>query len=114
MNFFARHNIFICLYQPRHWGPPQIFVMDVIHHAEEVERFVALIGLVNIVNPASNSIDRFIRQFFREAATARRENRHQPPPNLFVEESSPFAIRIKPAEQPIKILLPEFFELFRG
>lgn len=87
--------------------------MDVIHHAEEVERLIAAIRIVNIGNPAGNSIDRFIGEFFSQCAAARGENRNQSPANLFVEESRALAIRIKPGEQPIEILLPKFPELFR-
>ena len=88
--------------------------MDVIHHAEEIQRFIAPIRLVNISDPAGHSIDRFVGEFFSQCATARSQNRNQSPANLFVEESSALAIRIKPTEQPIEILLPEFPELFRG
>ena len=88
--------------------------MDVIHHAKEVERFIATIRLVNISNAAGNSIDRFIGEFFSQRAAARSQNRNQSPANLFVEGPGAFAIRIKPIEQPIEILLPKFSELFRG
>jgi len=88
--------------------------MDVIHHAEEIQRFIATIRLVNISNPTGHSIDRFVGEFFSLSAAARSQNCNQSPANLFVEESRALAVRIKPIEQPIEILLPEFPELFRG
>jgi len=114
MNRFACLDILIRLYQPRRWRPPEIFVMDVIHHAKEVEGRIAAICFLNISNPARNSIDRFIGQFFSKRANTGRENSNQAPANLFVEKSRAFAIRIKPGEQPIEILLPEFPEFSRG
>lgn len=89
-------------------------MVDVIHHAQEIDRFVADIRLLNVGDPAGHSIDCFIGEFFSQCAAARSQNRNQSPANLFVEKSSAFAVRIKPVEQPIEILLPEFPELFRG
>jgi len=88
--------------------------MDVIHHAEKIERLFARVRLVNISYPARNSIDGFVSEFFGQCAAARSENRNQSPTNLLVKISSAFAIRIKPTEQSVEILLPEFLELFRG
>ena len=88
--------------------------MEVIHHAEEIERLVANVGLVNIRYPARYSIDRFVSELFGLRAAAGSENRNQSPTNLFVKTSSAFTIRIKPTQQPLEILLPQFLELFRG
>ena len=88
--------------------------MHVIHHAEEIERFIARVRLVNISYPARNSIDCFVGEFFSQRAAARSENRNQSPANLLVKKTSAFAIRIKPTEQSVEILLPEFLELLSG
>ena len=87
--------------------------MHVIHHAEEIERFIARVRLVNISYAARNSIDCFVGEFFSQRAAARSENHNQSPTNLFVKKTGAFAIRIKPTEQSVEILLPEFLELFR-
>ena len=88
--------------------------MDVIHHAEKIERLITRVRLVNISYAARNSVDCFVSEFFSQSAAARGENRHQSPANLFVKESRAFAVRIEPIEQAIEILLPEFPELFCG
>ena len=89
-------------------------MMDVIHHAEKIERFIATIRLVNISYPARNAIDCFVGEFFSQRAAACGQNRNQSPADLFVKKTSAFAIHIKPTQQPFEFLLPEFFELFRG
>ena len=89
-------------------------MMDVIHHPQKIDRFVANICLLNISYPARNSIDCFVGEFFSQHAAACGENRNQSPADLFVKKTSAFAIHIKPTQQPFEFLLLEFFELFRG
>jgi hypothetical protein len=84
--------------QPWRCRPPEEFVMHVIHDPEEIDRFVADIGRLNVNDTAGHPIDGFVREFIRQRTTTRCENHYQSPANFLVQLPGTFAIGIEPGQ----------------
>jgi hypothetical protein len=114
VRLFFRFDILCRFNQVRQRRTSKIFMVHVIHDAQKINRLVAFVSILNVTDTAGDAIDGFVGDLFRSETAAGRQNRDQPPADLFVNHTRLFTVGIEPVQQPIEIFLPEIFKVLRG
>jgi hypothetical protein len=96
-------------------APAQVFEVDVMRDAVEVEGRVADVGGRDGVNPAADARDGVVGEQFRLRAAAAGEDFDEGAANLFVAHPGALAVGVEPREQALEILaLPIPLVFHRG
>src|SRR5262245_31369938 len=99
----------------RHWQHRRlglrIFEIDSLCHGVEVERRITFIIAGNILDLSSYAVDRLIREFFGDAASATHEDLYEPHSYLLVFAPGSFPISTQPVEKRVERFLSQV--LFR-
>jgi hypothetical protein len=79
-----------------------VFQIDFVGHAAEIRNGIADIAFGDPAGFQGDSIYCLIRQFFRHAATAARENLYEADPYRLILAARSVTVAVQPAEQPVE------------
>src|ERR1043165_4070842 len=87
------------------WRSLQVFQKHLFSNAIKVECRVTRIDVLYVLQPFSDSVDRFVRQLFRRGATSAYEYSNERLTNILVLASGLFSIGAKPRKQVVERFL---------
>jgi hypothetical protein len=79
--------------------------MNLISDAVKIEGTITREGILDVQELLNHTVDAFVSQVFRFAATTAHKYLDQPPPNFFVLLTGLRAVGVEPSEQGVKRLL---------